>query len=577
MNHNHPPGPPAVSRRKFLQVMGVAASTPIVAQLTSHPVSSSLTYVIGLGRVDVADTILTNGKILTVDAADTVAQALAIKDGVILAVGSNDEINLFAGDTTQIYDLAGRVVTPGLIDSHLHVAYLDVMNQMLPFLPPEVATIDAFVAKLEAVAAQTPPGEWIQIYFLALQGEFPTRDYLDPVTPDNPVWVIHQSGHYGYANSKAMEIAGITAATENPPGGIIERDANGELTGAFYNHRAMNFLRQALPPRPEDTTQKSIREGQPLLHACGITSFQDVYVYGIKTVNDYLALGKAGEMTVRAAVYPVLENPREIQDLVALEHYADPFMRLGGFKLQIDGSAMTSYCHAPINGTHYNMPAWPEDIYMQAVQILHDTGLQICVHCVGDAAVDLTLDAFEAAMNANPRPDPRHRIEHCMITTPESTQRIKDLGVVVSNTPTFMITSGDGFVRAYGQERANRIMVAREWIDAGVVMALGSDYPTTPWYNPQRTMAETMARLTFAGNVINPDQRITFAEALHAHTLGSAYASFDENIKGSLEPGKLADLVVWQDDPTTLAAIDLAQIETVAMTFINGVLQHQAG
>ncbi|MFC2025606.1 amidohydrolase [Chloroflexota bacterium] len=525
----------------------------------------------------VPDLILHSGKVLTVDSENTVAQAVAVKGETIQAVGTNEAVKALKGDNTKVINLKDRVLTPGMIDSHLHLGLMEVFDNLIPLLPPEIKTIKDFISKLSEEAAQTPEGEWIQAYYFVLQdGNKPTRDHLDKVSPDHPVWVIHQSGHYGYANSIALDLAGITAETQSPPGGIIERDSSGKLTGGFYNHRAMNVLRQALPDRPEDVVQTSILNWQPAMLSEGLTSFQDVFVYGLKVVEDYIQLGKDGQMEMRAIVYPVLENPRETEPLVELERYEDLFMRLGGYKLQIDGSALTSYCHEPLNGTHYNQPAWPEDVFKKVVRALHDTDLQICVHCVGDAAVDLTLDAFEEAMNANPRPDPRHRIEHCMLTSTEATQRIKDLGVVVSNTPTFMITAGDSFVKMYGEERADRIIVTREWLDAGIAMALGSDFPTTPWYNPQRTIAESMARLTITEETISPEQSLTFEESLRAQTLGSAYAGFNEDIKGTIEPGKLADLAVWNEDPTGMEPLDLATA-SIDKTFVGGEMAYEAG
>jgi predicted amidohydrolase YtcJ len=244
-------------------------------------------------------------------------------------------------------------------------------------------------------------------------------------------------------------------------------------------------------------------------------------------------------------------------------------MRLGGYKLQIDGSALTAYCHEATKGSRWDMPAWPEDIYKKAVKAFHDTGLQVCVHCVGDAAVDLTLDAFEEAMNANPRPDPRHRIEHCCLTKPETTQRIKDLGVVVSNTPAFIRMVGDFFVDVFGDNRYDRIIVEREWLEAGVPMALGSDYPSTPWIQPQMTMASAIARKTASQKTLNPEQCMTFEEALRAHTIGSAYAGFEEGLKGSLEPGKLADLAVWTQDPSAMDSRQLVNA-TIDMTYVRG-------
>ena len=577
MSHKHY----TLSRRDFLKTTVVGLGGAVLASCKRNTTISPVTAIpdntptVPTGAT--ANTIFHNGTILTVDSGNSVSQAVAISGNQIMQVGKNEAILALVQPDTQVIDLAGRVLSPGLIDPHFHLAYLDLLNQMIPFLSPEVKIIADMVAKLKDVVAQTPKGEWIQIYFMTLEeGRMPTRQELDVVSPDNPVWIIQQGGHLGCSNSMALQLANISADTPNPPGGIIERDQNGEPTGLFYNHRAMNVLRSAIPKRPVSSIQTSIIEGQHLLLSSGVTTFHDVYAYGMDVINAYMQAGKNGEMVVQGAVYPVLENPGEVNHPTGLEHYNDPFMRLGGYKLQVDGSALTAYCHEPTKGIAWDKPAWPEDDFKKTVRALHDTGLQICVHCVGDAAVDLTLDAFEEAMNANPRPDPRHRIEHCVLTKPNSTQRIKDLGVVISNTASFTLMAGDLYVETYGQERADRLLVAREWLEAGIPMALGTDYPTTPWPQPQMTLASAIARLTASGKVLNPKQCLTFEEALRAFTMGSAYAGFEENIKGSIEPGKLADMIVWTKDPRTLDAKELALTTTVDMTFVGGKLVYPA-
>jgi predicted amidohydrolase YtcJ len=247
----------------------------------------------------------------------------------------------------------------------------------------------------------------------------------------------------------------------------------------------------------------------------------------------------------------------------------DDFMYFAGFKFLLDGQPKMAYCLEPHNGERWDLSTWDPPVYKDAVRRLHDTGLQICVHCVGDAAVQLTLDAFEEAMNANPRPDPRHRIEHCVLTTPEQTQRMRDLGVVVSTQPQFLRTGGDGYAALFGEERARRAIVTREWLEAGIPVALGSDAPSTPWYTPLITLFGAMTRITASNNFHEPDQAMTIQEALRAHTMGSAYAGHEEEIKGSIEVGKMADLVVWSQDPYTAPMQGFWQIP-IDMTFVDG-------
>ncbi len=539
-----------------------------------------------------ADTVLLNGNVITVDPQDTIAQAVAIKDGLIQAVGSNEDIGALMGGKTKSIDLAGQSVTPGLIDPHNHMqAYGLTQQWYVSFLPPEVRTPEDLRKKLSEVVAQTPEGEWIQGYYLIIQGGLPGRKELDPESPNHPVWLLQQGGHYGSANSLALKLAGINASTPDPVGGVIERDDNGEPTGVFFNHRAMDVLRRVAPVPTPDMTRDFALLGQPAFAAEGVTTFHDNNVRGVNTVEAFFDVDRAGQMVIRGRVFYTLEWPGDLdRALNQIEYYkGNGFMDFGGFKFLLDGQFQMAYCHEPHNGVRWDTPTWQPQTFKDTVRALHDTGLQICVHCVGDAAVDLTLDAFEEAMNANPRPDPRHRIEHCVITTPEATQRIKDLGVVVSTQPQFIRLGSKMWIDLLGEKRAARGMVTREWLDAGIPVALGSDAPATPWILPQITLAGAVTRVTLDDDRHCPEQSITAREALRAHTMGGAYAGFEENIKGSIEPGKLADLVVWKRDPIAtfepfegsgpldadglLRAIGSLK---AAMTMVEGNIVHQA-
>ncbi|MEE9618491.1 MAG: amidohydrolase, partial [Anaerolineae bacterium] len=566
-----------VTRRQFLAGAGaalagtalacgrernVATTVPALTPVpTSVPTVPPIVPTAPLEKA--ADLVLLNGKIITVDSADTIAQAVAVRRGLIQAVGMNDEVTGLVGEATRVVDLGGKPVTPGLIDAHNHFQVMGLMNgYYVPLLPPEVVTVQDLQARLTEAVAQTAEGEWVKGYFMFIQGVgLPTRHDLDAVSPNHPIWILQQGGHYGSANSLALEIAGITADTPDPVGGLIGRDPNGEPDGIFYNHRAMDLLRQHVPRYTQEMVQENILSTQPLFAACGVTSFQDNNVRGTDTVATYLDVGKRGGMYLRGAVYYTLEWPGDLdRALHEMEHYEDEFMRFAGFKFLLDGQLSMAYCHEPHNGERWDMPTWNPQTFKDAVRALHDTGLQICVHCAGDAAADLTLDAFEEAMNGNPRPDPRHRIEHAVITKPESTQRMRELGVVVSTQPQFIRLGGDGYADLFGEERARRAIVTREWLDAGVTVALGSDSPSTPWYTPQVTLFGAVTRVTFSNQRFEPDQALTIQEALRAHTMGSAYAAHEEDVKGSVEVGKMADLAVWGEDPYTAPVQRLWQI-----------------
>jgi hypothetical protein len=526
-----------------------------------------------------ADLALLNGKVITVDPDDTIVEAVAVKDGLIQAVGAGDEVAALIGEATQVVDLGGRAVTPGLIDAHNHFQVVGLMHSYyVPFLPPEVTTLEDLRARLAEEVAQTAEGEWVRGYFIAVKdAELPTRRDLDPVSPHHPVWIMQQGGHYGSANSVALEIAGITAQTPDPVGGMIGREADGEPDGVFYNHRAMDLVRLHVPVYTQEMVRANLASSQLLFAACGVTSFQDNNVRGTSTVGTYLDAGRRGEMALRGAVYYTLEWPGDLERaLKEVEQYRDEHMRFAGYKFLLDGQLTMAYCHEPHNGDRWDMPTWRPETFKEAVRALHDTGLQICVHCVGDAAVDLTLDAFEAAMEANPRPDPRHRIEHCILCTPEATERMRDLGVVVSTQPQFLRLGGDLYAELLGEERARRAIATREWLEAGVPVALGSDAPSTPWITPQVTLFGAVTRVTFSNQRYAPEQAMTVQEALRAHTMGSAYAAHEEDVKGSLEVGKVGDMAVWGEDPYAPSVEGLWK-RPIEMTLVGGEVVYDGG
>ena len=527
-----------------------------------------------------AELVLIRGKVITVDGQESIAQAVAVRDGLIQAVGSDEAVRALVGEDTQVVDLGGRAVTPGLIDPHNHLQVYGLMNgYYTPFMPPEVKGLADLQAKLRDVVGQTTQGTWVKGYYFKVGERLPNRHDLDAASPDHPVFLLQQGGHYGSANTLALRMAGIDASIPDPVGGVIERDARGEPTGVFYNHRAMDMLRKVIPLPDPAMLHDNLVSAQPVFAAVGVTTFHDNNVRGVDTVHSYLDVGRDGGMLIKGRAYYTLEWPGDLKR--ALEEIrrggGDAYMRFAGFKFLLDGQGLMAYCHEPHNGVRWDTPTWDPGNFKQAVRELHDTGLQICVHCVGDAAVDLTLDAYEQAMNANPRPDPRHRLEHVILTKPEATRRMKDLGVVVSTQPQFtrLYQSRARCVELFGEERADRFIVTREWLDSGVHVALGSDAPTTVWISPQVTLFGAVRRITAANDTIGEEQALTVAEALRAHTIGGAYAGFEEEIKGSIEPGKQADLAVWSGDPLTAPLADLWQMP-IDMTLVDGVVVHQA-
>lgn len=579
----------SISRRDFLKLTAVALGGATIAcvggnqvfELTASPSQkpnqATPTMVVG----EVPDSILVNGNILSMDSNRSRFSALAIKNGLIYLLGADQQIRNIADEHTQIIDLHGSTVTPGLIDAHCHLsaagllgtAYVDVSW-------PAVYTIQDLQDKLAAWIAKTPPWEWaVGAGWVTFNGRYPVKQDIDPVSPNNPVMLINQGGHMAVVNSIALEIAGITAATPDPGNGRFMREVNNEPNGTILNHPAMDMFRKYWPPEMLDvkTMENSILSPQARFASMGVTSFTDNYARGMSRMQAYFNLAKRREMTIRGTVMNVLECIQELDGRIGeLESmkYEDDFMHLAGAKFQVDGALEASYTSEPHNGIAWNIPIWKPDDLNEAVKAFHDAGYQVSLHVGGDAATDMALDAIEKAMNANPRPDPRHRIEHSPLNSDRALQRTKDLGVAISTQPTLIRAFADGCIRIWGEERTQKMVPTRTWLDMGVPLALSSDAPSMPWWDPQSTLYASIVRTSISKKPISPEQALTLDEAIYCHTMGGAYADFSDTKKGSLEVGKFADLAVWHDDPFSVSTEDIPNL-TVDMTMVGGKIVHR--
>jgi len=584
-NHKH-----ELSRRDFIKLSGAAVGAASLAcgggtkllELTAVPTPVSPAQTIPtLAPGEIADAILVNGNIVTIDAKRSTVKALAIKDGKILFVGDDQAVRDMSGDSSKVIDLSGRTVTPGLIDAHCHLsaagllgsAYLDVSW-------PAVFTIEQLQAKVTEWIAKTPPGEWVVgAGWVTFGGRYPNKQDLDPVSPNHPVMLISQGGHMAVVNSLALEMVGVTASTPDPGNGRFLRESNGEPNGTVLNHPAMDYFRRLWPPDLLDVKahETSILNPQATFAAMGVTSFQDVYARGLERMQAYFNIARRDEMTIRGQVMNVLEYIQELDGRIeAIEaiRFENDYMHFGGAKFQADGGLEASFTHEPHEGIMWNNPIWKPKDLNEAVRAFHDAGYQVAIHTGGDAAVDMALDAIENAMNKNPRPDPRHRIEHSVLNTAAALQREKDLGIVISTQPTLITAFADAMARIWGEERVQRTIPTRTWLDMGVPVCLSSDAPSMPWWDPQSTLFASIARVSLSGKLIGPEQALTIEEAMYAHTLVGAYADFAENKKGSLEPGKFADLIVWHDNPYTTALENIRSL-TVDLTMVGGKVVHQ--
>jgi len=541
----------------------------------------SLLSILPIHAQEVADMVLINGNIITVSPNNDIVEALAIKDSMFIKVGTNFVIDPYIGDETEIIDLGGKTVTPGLIDAHTHLMYYgQAENEYVNLRPPEVTSIAEIVAKIEERVAQIEDGEWIvgDGFFMLEDQRMPTKYDLDPVSPNNPVILNSMGGHFGTVNSNALDIAGVTASTPNPTGGIIEKDTvTGEPTGVLWNHPAMDVVRLHMPPYDPQLLIEDVQYAQEYYLPFGITSFQDVNTRGLGRLYAYGQNAINNDLKIRGYLLFTIEHPSDVDlCLDNTQLYRFPMLAYGGNKFLLDGQPPTSFTYESHPGPSWNMPTWNYDSLEVAVKRLHREGRQCSFHVMGDAAIDMALDAIEAAQNDTLIPNIRHRLEHVMIPTYESLQRMKELDVLVCMQPAAIYTAGEFYFYYWGPERIQRLMPLRSMIDTGLHVSLGSDYPTVPSLDPRLALWSAMTRKTSSGNIINEDEGITIREALYAHTIEAAYAAFEEDLKGSIEVGKYADMTVWTDNLYEQAVDEILENEIV-MTIVGGTLQGPAG
>jgi predicted amidohydrolase YtcJ len=533
-----------------------------------------------------ADLILFNGRIITVDGRDTIRQAVAIKNGKILALGDNKEISLLAGPMSQMIDLKGKTATPGLIDSHYHLMYYgqQFWPGYLDIRHPRVQSKADLLQVIGEYATRLKPGDWIsgnQGFHLQV-GETLDRWDLDQVAPNNPVYLRHGSGQYAVVNSPALQIAGIDAGTPNPPSSVIAHNSQGEPTGVLSHYPAEYLVGQyatGYGDRTEEQKLEDIEIGQDLCLQAGYTSVQDVIVGSWDDIEVYRKFAESGRLKVR--LYLMLYLNTEEQATNATRDFRpidSGRLTYGGWKLAMDGgpAAGTVLMYdrtLPASGLSY--PYFPQQTLNRIVRTLHDTGLQIAVHVGGDQGIDMTLTAYEEAVRGDPRPTPRHRIEHGLFPSAEATQRMKEAGIILSTQPQWITWHGDAWSQMTNEKTMDRFLPLKTMLQMGVPIAFGCDVPASLYQEPRWAFHGACLRRTDSGAVLTPDERLTMPEALRIHTMGSAYAGAAETTTGSLEPGKCADLVVWSHDLYDLQPGQLSDVQP-EMTIIEGEIVYDA-
>ncbi|NUU43525.1 amidohydrolase [Tardiphaga robiniae] len=531
--------------------------------------------------------VLTGGKILTLDGQSTIAQALAIRDGKILAVGSDAAIKPLAGPQTRVIDLAGKSVVPGLIDTHAHfkaaglgdyVVYLGGAKDVAGALD----LIRAFVAK-KRPGAWITTGGWHPPSQLA-EKRYLTRQELDSVSPNNPVY-LRTVGHFSMANSLALQKAGISKSTPDPAGGAFERDASGDINGVLVE-TAIPLVENIVPPYTEDEELRQYRLAEAALNRLGITSV----VEGATSARDTQILQKlalAGDATVRVGTMFRPEPPADSAGWDAImsgngatSGFGDDWLKLGGIKIFYDGgmtlkTAMMRDAYPDSHDDYHGIAQVTPERLKQLVSIANLRGWRVGVHVVGDLGVDQVLDAFEAADKEKSIKDRRFVLIHASLIRPEQMERARRVGARIDFQNAFMWDKAATVARFLGRPTADRAVPTRTLIEKMGLenLGAGTDFPVNP-LNPFLTMYIMVTRKDPAGQVYGASEAIGREQALRLYTSAASRYMFEETRKGTLEAGKLADLVVLSADFMTVPDDQIKDI-TADMTMVGGKIVFQ--
>ena len=532
---------------------------------------------------DDADLIIHNAKIVTVDGDFSIAGAASIRDGKFQLVGTDSSVMQGAGPDTTIVDLGGKTVLPGFNDSHSHMTTMGINLPTMIDLTEITSIADIKQAVADRVAV-TEKGEWIFSeggwwQFMLEDGRLPNRHDLDEVSPDNPVTL--KGGHYVIANSMALERVGYGRDTENPPGGEIWKDDNGDPTG-FVVRNAMYPLLDHFETPGREVQLDGIRQAIRRVNSWGMTSLREPG--GSQELVDMLReLYENGELTVRIDWCYDVDPNTPVDELDAMfEALGDPEQQWGDGIFRGDGLAemmldgaeesaqiRTEYVGRPgYRGLRLVEQEQLNSLMLSAAR----HGWRPGPHAVGDASIDQLLEAYEYVNEQIDITDRRWIVDHGILLQPDHYERVKALGLIVLPQPRHLYIIGDKFIEYWGEELAHVSYRLRDWIDNGIKLSLGADKPVSSRSKPIMQIYVAVTRGTGWGGVLGPDQGLTREEAIRGITLDSAYTSFEEDIKGSIEPGKYADFVVLSDDILTVPAEDIQHIEVETTVLAGNVV-----
>ncbi|MCH8073310.1 MAG: amidohydrolase [Proteobacteria bacterium] len=555
-----------ITRRKFL---GSSAAIPLGLGIAAGSSAQ------GKPATGMASMIVTGANVYTMVWDKPKATAIAVLGKRLLAVGNDEDIIRLANASTRRIDARGMTVTPGFIDSHSH-----------PILAWESQGVNVNLRRIPEVqdvlaqkAAATPPGEWVRGFMYddtKFEEERPLnlRD-LDDAVPNHPVYVAHRGGHTIVVNSKAFEVAGIDMDTPDPVGGKFYRE-DGEFTGKVAEYATRPFRLLAIPQVDRAQLMQSAILSSKAMAAAGLTSTTDAGCNRERFIA-YNDARDAGELAFRISVMP---RGGEFYDGLkkagVSSGFGDDMIRIGAAKFGADGSASerTMYMSTPYEGTDdHGILTMTQEQIDDAVDDAVAHGFRVGIHANGDWTIDMVLKAYERVLKNHQGPNPRHRIEHCSLINDSLLARIKAAGVVPTPFYTYAHYHGNKWVD-YGEEKMESMFAHRSFLDAGIPVAPASDYGPGP-YEPMMAIQSMVTRKDMRGRVWGPSQRISVTEAMRICTMHGAYASFEENIKGSLEAGKLADFVILEQDPHEVDPDTIKEIRII-QTVMGGLTTYEA-
>src|SRR5689334_14693563 len=531
----------------------------------------------------VADTIIINAVVHTMDIAQPTAEAVAIYGNRIVAVGSTNDIRKLAGPNTRTIDAQQRLLLPGFNDAHTH--FLSGGFQLSSVDLREASSPQEFSARIKAFAAKVSKGRWITggdwDHERWPDAKLPTKELIDSFTAETPVFVNRLDGHMALANSLALKLADVTRETADPPGGVIVRDKSGEPTGVLKD-AAQSFVWKVVPPASFAERLEAARAATNYAASLGVTSVQDMSAG--TDVGIYQTLLDHGELKTRIYAVSPLPAWERVARTGVRAHFGSAMLRVGGLKGFADGSLGSTtalfyepYLDDPSTSGIAGDEMYPEGAMLERVRQADLAGLQVLIHAIGDRANDLILGMYEQIERENGKRDRRFRIEHAQHLRPQDIPRFGRDQVIASMQPYHAIDDGRWAEKRIGKERAKTTYAFRSLLDSGATLAFGTDWTVAP-LNPLLTVYAAVTRRTIDGKNPNgwvPEQKISLDETVRAYTVGSAYAEFQENVKGSITAGKLADLVLLSRDIFTIDPNEIENVKVV-FTMVDGRVVYEA-